>query len=441
MALFSGFITNYMGGSLNSPNNTDASLNDIISNVILVPTQNSLVGHNGNDGFIFFAGLLIQFSTDTVFTESSQFLGTNTFVYPIKYQTNDSVYNVMVSNVRCKSGNNPVAGIYPSPTASSFGIRIRSDSGNITWVSIGSVPTVPMYTQITGNTITWKSVACSADGKYVVGGGISTTIRVSNAYGYGSGTVYGSWASITSPNTSSTWNSFSVSNTGQFMAGISISNGYWYSTTYGVSWTNQTTPSVLYNWITINSDGSQLVAVANDGIYRGNLLSFSALAFLTNQVTNGTCIASDYTGKYLVAGSITNLYTSTDNGSNWISRITGSWKQVVSNSTGQYLVAIKNTSDNIYISNNYGVSWSTVATLQSWISIAIDSSGKYIKAVYSSAFPFYSNNYGINWIQLSSSSNITNAAWSAVCSNSTGAFSVLCTSSSNNPYVSFNASS
>ena len=66
--------------------------------------------------------------------------------------------------------------------------------------------------------------------------------------------------------------------------------------------------------------------------------------------------------------------------------------------SGQYQTAISNST--LYVSNNYGLTWSSPITSDYLIDIAISSSGKY-QLVYSNlryTYTFrYSSDYGVTW--------------------------------------------
>jgi hypothetical protein len=99
-----------------------------------------------------------------------------------------------------------------------------------------------------------------------------------------------------------------------------------------------------------------------------------------------TCVASDSTGQYLVAGSDSAIYTSTDSGVTWDSNNnapTNGWTCVASDSSGQYLVAGSFYYNEIYTSTDSGVTWDSnnnAPTTDTWISVASDSTGQNLVA-------------------------------------------------------------
>jgi hypothetical protein len=79
---------------------------------------------------------------------------------------------------------------------------------------------------------------------------------------------------------------------------------------------------------------------------------------------------------------------------------------------GQYQSATEN-SGYIYISNNYGVSWTQKATSQVWNNICMSSNGQYQTATISSGYIYTSSNYGVTWTQQATSQNWYGIAMSA----------------------------
>jgi hypothetical protein len=157
-------------------------------------------------------------------------------------------------------------------------------------------------------------------------------------------------------------------------------------------------------------------------------------------------LTSSANGQYLAIvdyGSSSNnfngyLYTSSNFGSNWDlqNRIgAGKWTRVASDSTGKYIIAGK-FSDYIYTSKDFGSNWSsnTILGKGSWVGVTSDSTGKYL-VVSKSALPvngmytwgesnsygyiYKSSDYGSNW---SETSNAFQGQMAGLTSDSTGRY-------------------
>jgi hypothetical protein len=75
------------------------------------------------------------------------------------------------------------------------------------------------------------------------------------------------------------------------------------------------------------------------------------------------------------------------------------------------------TSGFIYISSNYGVTWTQTATSQQWKAVAVSASGQYQTAVINNGFLYISTNYGVTW-----TSTATSQAWRGVAVSASGQY-------------------
>ena len=116
---------------------------------------------------------------------------------------------------------------------------------------------------------------------------------------------------------------------------------------------------------------------------------------------------------------------------------TKAWVATAVSATGQYVVAIAND-NNIYVSNDYGASFSTVAVSGShiWMGICINTTGQYIFAASYGDDIYVSSNYGSSF---TASSGISSGSWTSVSCNATATMVVAVNSSgSNKVYLSTN---
>jgi len=172
-------------------------------------------------------------------------------------------------------------------------------------------------------------------------------------------------------------------------------------------------------------------------LYVANDLSLNGRLFLGYSIS-GSPFSVDISGQTnfrglmnplsLVDGSVLTtsmpaLDLSTNFAMNW-SKVaslstTRSWYMISLSATGQYQSACDNAGF-IYISNNYGVTWTQTATSQGWRAISISSSGQYQTAV-NYGYIYTSSNYGLTWTQLS-----YNYSFAGVSVSATGQYQNAC---------------
>jgi len=134
-------------------------------------------------------------------------------------------------------------------------------------------------------------------------------------------------------------------------------------------------------------------------------------------------------GKYQSAvtnpiGGAGSIYTSSDYGATWINKIalntSNIFTHIKSSSNGQYQVATSGVSNSsigqLYLSSNYGTSWSPLPGAGAWLGCAISSSGNLMMGVRGGTLPdkFYIRTGGTNWrdyIRLSFPPSDISTAW------------------------------
>lgn len=146
-----------------------------------------------------------------------------------------------------------------------------------------------------------------------------------------------------------------------------------------------------------------------------NLSSWSKIDSAQDRLWRG--ISSSFDGNNVVA-IVKNgyIYTSSDSGVNWVERqAAGSrtWISVDSSSDGSIIMA--SSSDGVYLSNDYGSSWTKVINVSSnWRSVSVSSSGDVLIAVGGSIY--ISVDSGDNWSTKSLSQN----NWVSSCMSDDG---------------------
>lgn len=74
------------------------------------------------------------------------------------------------------------------------------------------------------------------------------------------------------------------------------------------------------------------------------------------------------------------------------------WTSTAMSSTGQYQLAAA-TTGGLFLSSNYGSTWTMITSVSGWGSIAVSASGQYMFGCSTTAnyAPYYSTNYGVTW--------------------------------------------
>lgn len=195
----------------------------------------------------------------------------------------------------------------------------------------------------------------------------------------------------------------------------SISNiGIYISSDYGANWEISSAPTNLF-WTAISCDysGQNVIAAALQSSSVFEILIYyssdSGKTWNTSCLNNknGFCVSITYNlSSFLALTTTGNIYESINNGLTWNNKmlIYNGCNSIVSNYNGQYLFMSSSllNGGGIYISNDYGCSWSKSATLDDCNSITCSYSGQYLAAVCNSKNSggiHTSNDYGKTWIK------------------------------------------
>ncbi|HBU07276.1 MAG TPA: hypothetical protein DEB09_04295, partial [Candidatus Magasanikbacteria bacterium] len=135
---------------------------------------------------------------------------------------------------------------------------------------------------------------------------------------------------------------------------------------------------------------------------------------------NNVVMSSD--GRYQ-ATTVSNdyIYVSTDYGNSWTARTsTGAkyWSKIAISTNGQYQTATVNSADGrIYTSDDYGNTWTARTSTTNWVDVAMSGSGQYQTALKSSGYIAVSTDYGVNWLSKGSNTSWASIAVSANAGN------------------------
>ena len=113
--------------------------------------------------------------------------------------------------------------------------------------------------------------------------------------------------------------------------------------------------------------------------------------------SNSTSISSSGQFQTIIANG--GIYISKDYGNTWTLNVSGiNAKSIAISSTGQYQTYIV-TGGYIYISNDYGSTWTQQNSIRNWYYIAVSSSGQYQTAIVNDGYIYISNDYGNTWTE------------------------------------------
>eukprot|EP01032_Pedospumella_encystans_P009957 gene9957-11673_t len=284
-----------------------------------------------------------------------------------------------------------------------------------------AVPTayVIPWVQTSAPAYLWAAIASDASGQYLVTCERTTSgIWTSSDYG-------NNWVRRFSLVDSSSYAVSSDSSGQNLVAGMQSGDAY-FSRDYGITWTLSDAPN--YNWYALTSSASGQHVLMNS--YSSPSQLYISHNYGQNWTATSapagfwTCVASSASGQYLVAGMYYNgIYASKDYGETWVKKFTGLWDNpypllwwsIASDATGKYIVASDNSF--VYTSNDFG--WTFVKRVEGH-RVCSDSSGANL-AAFSPVVNFLSNvlvsgDYGATWVV----SDSTMSSWGKVASDASG---------------------
>lgn len=147
----------------------------------------------------------------------------------------------------------------------------------------------------------------------------------------------------------------------------------------------------------------------------------------------GICMSSS--GQYQTVGTSLTVYVSSNYGQTWsITSISDLIYSVCMSSSGQYQIASSSGINGIYYSYNYGQTWAKASAPinLTWHGSAMSSSGQYQSAVVNTGTIYYSNDYGQNWI----ASNAPSSGWIAIAMSALGKYQTAVSNSGDGVWCS-----
>ncbi len=178
----------------------------------------------------------------------------------------------------------------------------------------------------------------------------------------------------------------------------------------------------LVGWINVNGPAVQATSDAGYLLLSPSLTTVTlppvSSSLLTNDIVR---ISGAGSGGWLVAQNanenITGTFLSSSN-STWVQAgVSAGWTTIAASASGLRMVASASGGGGIYISSNYGQSWSQSTTTYSPFSVAISGDGTKLFGVSHPGGIIYSTNSGGNWYLSKAPSN-TN--WSCIAASANG---------------------
>lgn len=261
----------------------------------------------------------------------------------------------------------------------------------------------------------WSTITSSGDGQRVVVAAFDGNIYISADFGI--------TFSVGSVSSGFVWFSIVSDTTGQYL--VALANQVYVSTDYGSTFTLAvTSPSGALQQVSCSGDGTSAYVIQNGGpIYLGysptptpvllptakptttdeGLLIETAWFTTQAPTLTWTCVASDSTGQYIYAPSISDgIYLSSDFGITFSSTSAPSysWQSVTTSNNGQIAI-VASVDAYLYITSNFGVSWSPTSTLANgWYDVTGSGTGQQIIACTNTRRLYQSLNYGSTFSQI-----------------------------------------
>ncbi|NBV92845.1 MAG: hypothetical protein EBR91_11880, partial [Flavobacteriia bacterium] len=218
--------------------------------------------------------------------------------------------------------------------------------------------------------------------------------------------------------------------TGLYQLTINGNSG-WLSSNSGITWASTNLGQDGPVGIGMSKDGKYQYIAGINGTNTGHFRSTDYGVTFTryNPGAGGgyNNIAVSSTGQYVITtyGSTTNiqLLLSSNYGASWSNVGPNNapvWSGAAISSTGQY-GSTCTYGGYIYISSDYCLTWSPVATVQNWKCIGMSDSGQYQSAAVNNGYIYISNNYGVSWSPVT----LSGYAWSSISVGNSGANQVI----------------
>ena len=326
---------------------------------------------------------------------------------PIRKPTTSSGFNNWIQSdsatVQFTEISSDSSGQYLVASAASSGNGTAVGSGVYRSTNYGVSFSILSFT----NSVPYNTISSSSDGTYLLG----TTSNLITFLGYmyvssNSGAIWSKVTTGIANNGQLQWGSVSMSGDALFMVACTLPNGalngqVYISSSNGFYWTLTTLPN--QNWMSVTI--SSTISYADSSVIAAASTSATDSGFIYVSTNKGSSwsktsapasawqsITSASTGIYL--GAVTApmgcspgcyVYISSNSGTRWSNPTTGllssiPWQDIISDASFQYL-AVAAFGGNIFVSSDFGISFSQVASSRNWYGITSNSNGKLLAVV------------------------------------------------------------
>jgi hypothetical protein len=200
-----------------------------------------------------------------------------------------------------------------------------------------------------------------------------------------------------------TLNSISVSSSGQYaIVGSNTSNVIYYTSNYGVSWTQSaSTTSIAWSSVAMSASGQFGCASASSGqIYYSSNYGQTWTQGYSNASNNWNTISISAAGRFVMAVDDKYVGISSNYGNNWIqSQLLTEFNRSFLSISCSGTQTIAADSRFLYYSSNYGVSWSTTLAISSSAISTVRLNGQYAVGTNYNDGIYTSINYGQTWVK------------------------------------------
>lgn len=325
-------------------------------------------------------------------------------------------------------------GNYQLSAVKNGGVYYSSDFGN-TWTEFL-------------NSFNWYGVSTSSDGRIILASNYTSNPHISKDYG-------NSWSSITS--IISSWYDTAMSDNGKYInISGSLFRGAYISNDYGETFIfNQF--NIERGYVDISSNGKYQIFKSSNNLY---ISSDYGITWETKNIT-GDYSSMSKTGKYIITdnylssnygndftlsvqpgtgrGSLSadgkyqmilngdSIFNSSNYGIDWESGVSVTNSLLLSDmsSDGKYRIVCSENKDYLYISNDFGITWSQKCIQKKYkgVTMSSDGSTQYASALEDNIYK--STNFGITWIKVNQiNSNIDNKnLWACSAISNSGKYS------------------
>ncbi len=271
----------------------------------------------------------------------------------------------------------------------------------------------------------WVDTIASADGQTIIS--VTAYDMVTNGLIVKSTDGGDTWSTISLSGGTGTYLDLWASRDASKILIADYGNDLYYSSDSGSSFVTLNLNSKNLEAVTASDDGSTIfVAIGNDGIYKatsvtGGTTSWTQAAAVASSTWNGACSSDNgvYSAFVEFNGGQSGLYFSSNSGVSYTTKTipytSGNYLQdVACDSTGQYFAVAVYNAGLIYVSSDYGATFTLQSSYTDRINaISISSDGSFMAAMSMDGYVSISDDYGVNWEQMASYPN--NAQVSTAC--------------------------